>query len=56
MSGSDGVGYRTCHVWTAFKIDCRAVVRYWLERALAAKPDGPNMTCESPSMQSERVV
>jgi hypothetical protein len=28
---------RTCHVWTAFKIDCRAVVQYWLERRLATK-------------------
>jgi hypothetical protein len=37
MIGSDGVRYRTCHIWTASNIDYRIVVQYWLEHARAAK-------------------
>ncbi len=37
MSGSDGVRYRTCHIWTSSNIDYRIVVQYWLEHTRAAK-------------------
>ncbi len=36
-SGSDGVRYRTCYVWTASNIDYRIVVQYWLEQKRAAQ-------------------
>jgi hypothetical protein len=32
-----GVGHRTCYLWTAFKIDYRFVVEYWLERTVPAQ-------------------
>ena len=37
MNGSDGVRYRTCYCWTAFNIDYRVVVEYWLEHTLVAQ-------------------
>ena len=37
MIESDGVRYRTCHIWTASNIDYRIVVQYWLEQRRAAK-------------------
>jgi hypothetical protein len=37
QNGSDGVRYRTCYCWTAFNIDYRLVVQYWLEHSLVAK-------------------
>ncbi len=34
MSGGDGVRYRTCYLWSAFKIDYHIVVKYWLEQTI----------------------
>src|SRR5260221_5039669 len=37
MNGSDGVRYRTCYLWSAFKIDYHITVKYWLEQTIDAK-------------------
>ncbi len=63
-SGSDGVRYRTCYVWTASNIDYRIVVQYWLEQSRAAKfssakshdLDTPNNILALVPAQIERVA
>ena len=60
MIGSDGVRYRTCHVWSAFNIDHRLVVQYWLEHTLAAKlsedkPIKPEALDNAPTLLPARI-
>ncbi len=43
QNGSDGDRYRTCYLWSAFKIDCHIVVKYWLEQTI----DGANPKSQS---------
>ncbi len=63
-SGSDGVRYRTCYVWTASNIDYRIVVQYWLEQKRAAQFNSakshelgtPNNILDLRSAQIEQVA
>ena len=43
QNGSDGVRYRTCYLWSAFKIDYHIVVKYWLKERI----DGEHSNSQS---------
>jgi len=64
QDGSDGLGHRTCYLWSAFKVDYRLVAEYWLRETLGPeiptkKPlsqDTSNITSNPPLAQIEKVA
>src|SRR5258708_37505686 len=46
FNGSDGLGHRTCYLWSAFKVDYRLVAEYRLQRTL-----GPENHIKKPHSQ-----
>src|SRR5260221_4722040 len=64
FNGSDGLGHRTCYLWSAFRVDYRVAAEYRLQRTLGPenhikKPhsqDSSNNTSTPPFAQIERVA